>query len=387
MTRPWTLPSILGISTILLAGCATTSRPYYPPTTGDPIADGLVAIEQAPPHDRGLWLYITAAAAMQRSQFAQAKPLLDEAIARIEGRFTITDEEKRSRGTFGRERNKPFIGEPYERSMAYFYRGIIYWMDREWDNARACFRSAQFHDSSEEAGYDGDYALFDYLDGFLTSKLGGDGSSKLESAKKLSKLAKPDTFPANANVFIFFEMGNGPSKYKSGEFGQKLQFRPGGSRAEQLQVKTDKHQWTLDPADDLSYQAQTRGGREMDHILGNQAVLKSVTEDLGDAAILSGVIVGQDQKHQEAAIALVAAGVLSKIISGAASVDADTRQWNNLPHYIGFAGIELSPGAHDLVFDFVDQGGKAIPSLQRQASVQIPSSKPHSDTVIFVSDK
>jgi hypothetical protein len=30
-----------------------------------------------------------------------------------------------------------FIGEPYERAMAYYYRGLLYWRDGEIDNARA----------------------------------------------------------------------------------------------------------------------------------------------------------------------------------------------------------------------------------------------------------
>ena len=64
------------------------------------------------------------------------------------------------------KRKKTFIGEPYERSMAYFYRGVIYWMDGELDNARACFKSAEFEDSdAENEEYTGDWVLPDYLDG------------------------------------------------------------------------------------------------------------------------------------------------------------------------------------------------------------------------------
>ena len=59
-------------------------------------------------------------------------------------------EAAKARRLFRNESDKPFVGEPYERAMAYFYRGIIYWRDGEMDNARACFRSAEFEDSDAE---------------------------------------------------------------------------------------------------------------------------------------------------------------------------------------------------------------------------------------------
>ena len=60
-------------------------------------------------------------------------------------------EAARARGLFAAERTKPFIGEPYERVMAYYYRGILYWRDGQPDNARACFRSGQVIDSDPSA--------------------------------------------------------------------------------------------------------------------------------------------------------------------------------------------------------------------------------------------
>ena len=98
-------------------------------------------------------------------------------------------------------------------------------MDREWDNARACFRSAQFHDSSEEAGYDGDYALFDYLDGFLTSKLGGDGSSNWKAPRGCPNWPSRTPSP-QMPMFSFFRDGKRAIQMQNGEFGQKLQFTP-----------------------------------------------------------------------------------------------------------------------------------------------------------------
>src|SRR5690606_38369046 len=67
---------------------------------------------------------------------------------------------------------KIFKGDPYERSMTYFYRGVLYMQDREWDNARACFRSAIIMDAfAEDEQYRGDWALFDYLIGVCEVQL------------------------------------------------------------------------------------------------------------------------------------------------------------------------------------------------------------------------
>ena len=44
------------------------------------------------------------------------------------------------------------------------------------------------------------------------------------------------------------------------------------------------------PCDDVNFQATTRGGRVMDHVLANKAVFKSATDTAGDAAIISGAI-------------------------------------------------------------------------------------------------
>ena len=38
---------------------------------------------------------------------------------------------RKARGYFHEESSKGFRGEPYERVMAYYYRGILYWMDGE----------------------------------------------------------------------------------------------------------------------------------------------------------------------------------------------------------------------------------------------------------------
>ena len=89
---------------------------------------------------------------MRRGDDAVAKEKLDDAIARIGGIIANSADAARARSLFSPESSKVFIGEPYERVMAFYYRGLLYWRDGQPDNARACFRSAQLLDSDAESG-------------------------------------------------------------------------------------------------------------------------------------------------------------------------------------------------------------------------------------------
>ena len=114
-----------------LTGCATehSRRPAS-------------AAAEPPAKDRVLHECRSAASAMRRAQFDEAKRLLDDALLTMGASLANDKSAKKARSLFSEESKKTFRGEPYERVMAYYYRGILYWMDGEPDNARACFRSA-----------------------------------------------------------------------------------------------------------------------------------------------------------------------------------------------------------------------------------------------------
>ena len=375
---------------VLLAGCATTETGENWPRTGDPIVDGKAAAERGPKRDRVLWEYRTAATAMRRGQFADARQLLDDALLTLGGIYGPDKAAKQARSYFSAEAKKTFIGEPYERVMAYYYRGIIYWIDGELDNARACFRSGEIMDSdAENKTYSSDYVLLDYLDGLTSAKLGGDGNDAFKRAQAEARLAKPPAYDPSANVLFFVEFGSGPTKYATGQYGEELRFRPGYSPVHSVQIKVDGQTVRATPYDDLTFQATTRGGRVMDHILANKAVFKSATDAAGTAGIISGAILaGQQGRHSaadEVGIGLLAAGVISKIFSAATTPSADTRAWENLPQFLSFAAARLPAGPHPVTVEFLDAGGSPIANLTRTVTINV--SNPARDTVIFVSDK
>lgn len=340
------------------------------------------------PKDAVLVACRSASADMRAARFSEATQSLDPVITTLGGITSGDASARKARGLFRSEASKSFRGEPYERVMAFYYRGILYWMKGELDNARACFRSAQIQDADAESGsYQADYALLDYLDGWITTKLRGDGRALLARAAANARMGPLPAFNPNANVVVFFEMGRGPSKYASGEYSEMLRFRAGRSESSELVLKVGSSTSRVRPTDDLTFQATTRGGRVMDHVLANKAVFKGATDGFGDAAIISGAVLaagaGRRTAADEVGAGLLIAGLVSKVISAATTPAADTRTWDDLPNLIGFTSLELPPGSHRIQADFLGASGYTV--LSRSVDVTIATDSP--EVVVFLSDR
>jgi tetratricopeptide (TPR) repeat protein len=366
----------------LAGGCAT-----QPKSSAPAASTNLLVPASVPKKDRVLWEYRTGLSAMRRGDFATAKDLFDDAILTISNIYGKDASARKARGYFNEEAKKNFLGEPYERVMVYFYRGILYWMDGEPDNARACFKSAQLMDSdNENKEFAADYACLEYLDGYATAKLNGDGSDSLQRAQKLSKIGQLPPYDKNANVLVFFEFGTGPTKFATGEYGQELRFNPGVSRDQGAWLRIANKKIRIGPYDDLNFQATTRGGRVMDHVLANKAVFKTGTDAFGNGALISGGALAATQRGgaQEVGLGLLAAGLVSKIVASATTPAADTRAWDNLPQFVSFAAVDLAPGTYDGAVDFTDAAGNVV--LTKTFKFTTPAPNGH-DAVLFLSDK
>jgi hypothetical protein len=372
---------------LALAGCATSKQIVM--LTGDIMVDGPNAIAHGPRRDKALWEYRTAAAAMREGKFDLAKQYLDDALTTLQGIYGPDPNARKARGYFHAEAKKTFIGEPYERSMAYIYRGILYWMDGEPDNARACFRSAELEDSdTENHTYAGDWVLPDYFDGLATAKLAGDGSDAFKRAAASAKNIHLPAYNLKANVLFFVEFGAGPTKYATGQYGEELRFHVGPPTIQSAEIKVDSSEFPVGPTDDVWFQASTRGGRAMDHILGNKAVFKSATDTAGNIALIGGLstaALSRDQTAQEVGLGVALAGLVSKVVSAATTPEADIRSWDNLPRYLSFAQLPLSPGQHTVTVEFRDAAGMTMPNLTKTFTFDVPADG--RDKVIFVSDQ
>lgn len=389
----------------LLAGCVSAPPPDLRSGAGTraPLDARATAADRAaqpvPERERVLFDYRAGATALRTGDFDAAKAKFDDAILRIGGIITNDADAKKARSLFAAESTKRFIGEPYERVMAYYYRGILYWRDGQPDNARACFRSGQVIDSDpEQKNYDADYVLLDYLDGLASAKLEADGSDAWARAQ--ARVGEKRTLPPydpQANVLVFAEYGYGPRKYAAGEHGQMLKFYVDDSptQSARLVLEDGKTIVPLPAYDDLGYQAVTRGGRTMDHILGNKAVFKQSTDVAGDVA-LAGAVIAADQAHRRerygrdgddatiAAIGLGLAGIIGKAISAATETQADTRQWDNLPQRLSFAAVKLPAGVHRGKLEFLDREGNVLERRTQPVTLEVAADG--RDTVVFLSE-
>jgi hypothetical protein len=376
---------------LLLCGCVTTHE-HVINLTGNIMVDGPIMITNGPPKDRVLWQYRTAVADMRHGDDQDARQYLDDAITRIGGIYGPDKTAQKARSYFHEEREKTFIGEPYERVMAYYYRGILYWMDGEPDNARACFRSGELEDSSSEGEqYTADYVLLDYLDGLATTKLGDDGSDAFARAQRETHFAKPPPYDLKANVLFFVEFGPAPQKYAAGDYGEQLHFLIRESRAHSAVIKVEDQTVTIGPYDDLGFQATTRGGRVMDYVLENKAVFKTGTAIAGNIATgvgLTTAMIGADNRNNVATgvgLGIMAAGLITQAISASVTPHADTRTWDNLPRFLSFAALPLPPGQHVATVEFLDPAGQPLENLTKTITVNIPAD--NHDKVVFVSDR
>jgi hypothetical protein len=381
------LSRLAGVALVLLfTGCSTTRTEIV--LTGNLMVDGPNAIAHGPRRDRVLWQYRTALAAMRQGRFDMAKPLLDDALLTLGGIYGNDPEAKKARGYFHAESRKTFIGEPYERSMAYFYRGVLYWMDGQLDNARACFRSAEFEDSdAANREYAGDWVLPDYLDGLATTKLGGDGADAFKRAQQHSRRVSLPPYNAKANVLFILEYGPGPEKFATGEYDEELRFRVLPAPVLSARIKMGPTDLAVAPCDDLNFQATTRGGRVMDHVLGNKAVFKGTTDAIGNVALIGGLgtaALSRDRTAQEVGLGIAAVGLVSKIVSAATTPEADIRTWDNLPQFISFASMALPAGQHTATIEFLDGSGVPLGRLTKTVTFNVTSTD--HDKVVFVSD-
>jgi hypothetical protein len=148
-------------------------------------------------------------------------------------------------------------------------------------------------------------------------------------------------------------------------------------------LKLGTQQFPLVAYDDLQWQATTRGGRVMDHILANKAVFKNATEG---AAGVAGVTAIGLAHHRQGEAALIAGGValVAGILSATTTPEADIRAWDNLPRFLTFAALELPPGEHSLAVDFRDASGNTLSTRTVTFTVPPNSTK---DTVLYVSEQ
>lgn len=273
-------------------------------------------------------------AAFEGGQYKDAAWAFDQALARIEAIYADNKQAATARSVFHNESNKDYKGEPYERAMAYYYRGLLYLRDGDYQNARISFREAERMDTMSDAEeFQSDFAAMNYLQGW-SLRCQGRASDAKEYFDLAAKAQQGLTAPAEGdNVLFIGELGNGPVKARDSAQAHKLLFQAGAEYPETLATVTYGPAGTpvtlpLMEASNVTYQATTRGGRAIDGLMNGKANWKEGTDGVGTALMTQGLMGGDGGGY------MAMAGLALSIFSSAMKTNADIRAWDGLPDRI-----------------------------------------------------
>lgn len=339
-----------------------------------------------------------------------AKRIFMEAEVMLRG-FYETKSEKKAASYWGLESSKVFKGDPYERSCLYLFLGLLMLDSGDIDNALASFKSAQLADSDvANQLYRSDFGLLQLLEGFcylkrdqedmyaqsinlalssfqqshpqvrsivdrkqtlLGVQVNNDDKKKknkkteYDTADKLKEvnhdleeaisnvdLSYCEAVKKNYNTLLLLWTGKSPVKQRYGEYGESRAIvkRP-DKEANHYELLIDD-ELCIDGVRgfaDISHQATTRGGRQMDNVLANQAAFKSFSSSFGNVMLDTANDVGG-----YAGLAMLAIGLISKGVSAATKVEADIRCWRLLPEELIIVPLNLKPGKHKIKIEHYD---------------------------------
>lgn len=299
-----------------------------------------------------------------------ARRCFDDALLHIEAVFADNEAAKKARSLWYEEGMKDFKGEPYERAMAYYYRGLIYLMDEDYENARACFKSGVIQDAfAEEDQNRCDFALLLFLEAFCSVQLEDKGLSKV-ALDEIQKLRPDLPLPtADSNVLIIVETGPSPRKLADGLGHAELKFFRGRNVVEKgVELDVDNEKARAYPVEDIAWQAMTRGGRPVDKILKGQVQFRKFHEKMGSTltdvasnVMLASPLTSSSNNLGAAGAVLGIFGVAEVVIASRTRTHADTRYWNNLPDTVHIYCEELKSGSHRLEIDYLNDNGEIVP--------------------------
>ena len=295
-------------------------------------------------------------AAFQMGEYRLAEHLFDDAIGRVE-RFHVDDENlRRARSEFRAESLKDFKGEPYERAMLYYYRGLLFARAGDFQNARAAFINASLQDTyAEEERFRGDFGMMSFLAAWASLCDGNEtraeelGSVAAQEDPRLRTIDVP-------RALLLLETGVGPVKVPAGRNKEILFFLASANkdievRASVGNVDAPDGSSTvvrLDTLGDLQFQATTRGGRPIDALLKGKAIFKDSVAGAGELAhamgeattLLSAFENFSDTGTLFGGLGAMAIGAGLKAVSSRVTADADTRRWRTLPREVKIGDLD-----------------------------------------------
>lgn len=294
---------------------------------------------------------------------------LDQALALIESVYGNTEGARKARSLWYEEGSKDFKGEPYERVMAYYYRGLLYLQERDYGNARASFEGGMLQDAfAEEEQNRFDFALMAFLSGWA-SQLERNDVMQRRAYDEVKKLRPDFELPAAGHdTLLVIETGNSPRKLADGVGHYELVYRRGKFFTEtRARVTVGGKPVMAYPMEDIFWQATSRGGRAVDRIVKGKAQFRNTNEGMGtalsDVANTMQVLSPLSGGLGQVAGAVGAVGALQLIVASRVQAKADTRYWSSLPDLVHV--LPLKSAGQTVEIEFLDKNGTVLPELKQ----------------------
>lgn len=314
--------------------------------------------------------------AVKLGEFEEASLAIDRALLDIEQYFGLTREALQARSLWYEEGSKTFKGEPYERAMAHYYRGMLDLRLGDYDNARASFASGNLQDAfAEEEQFQSDFALLVFLSAW-SGALSGAASLADESYLALAAL-RPDFQrpPPDHDTLVIVETGKSPRKLADGLGHAELVYRRDKKHKEQSVRISFGETVSAYPMEDIFFQASTRGGRQVDRILAGKVQFRNDTARMGGAIADAGMafndlaLATNNSDVSDIAATLSVVGSMQLLVAQNARARADTRYWSGLPDGVHvFTYSSATYGAGPVEITYFDSRGAALPELTQTVS-------------------
>jgi tetratricopeptide (TPR) repeat protein len=293
-----------------------------------------------------------------------------DAITQIELVYSADPSAAKARSLWHEEGAKSFKGEPYERAMAFYYRGLIYLRKGDYENARAAFKQGQLQDAfAEEDQNQADFALLQFLEAWA-SHLNGDFDLRDEALGRLKQL-RPN-FPGigdDDDTLVLVETGSAPRKLGDGSDHSYFVFRRGkGFKENRVRVELGDASQDLYPIEDIYVQATTRGGRAVDKILKGKAQFQATGAGISNVFADSSVTFSQMGGSSTVAGVGVGISAIAAFVAFKAKPQADTRYWASLPDtvHVWTYSSKAQPAAQGVVHYFTGD----VPGAQADGTLQ-----------------
>ena len=268
------------------------------------------------------------------------------------------------------EKMKIWRGEPFERAMANFYLGLIYYTQHDYNNARAAFENALFklkdypdkNDDSKDQFKEADsnFVVATIMLGRCWQQLGRDDLARAQFDAVIKE--RPDLEPlanyernAESNLLLVVEYGHGPER-KTKFDGSILGFTPtpdevGSIPSPRVEVDgewVNPHPFHEAPFDLLAM-AQDRKWQSIDTI-------RAVKSAIGTGLIAGGAVEGlrgmDESGGRQRTDLIVGASLLAAGAVLKATSQSDVRGWDMLPRTVFVIPLHVTPGAHDVTVEF-----------------------------------